>query len=344
MTNGLLARPPEEGARLIALSYLDQAAAARARLKDETDAEALHDFRVALRRLRSGLRAYDDTLKGSVPRKLAKRLKRLAGATGPGRDAEVQLEWLRGRGSRLGSQQRQGHAWMLARLNGRMREAYGDLQAEIERDFPGVDGDLRRHLSTYKTTVFLDPEAPPPTLGTVTAQILRGQVAELEAELAKVRHADDVDEAHQSRISAKRIRYLLEPFTEELPENGAAVVKRFKALQDLLGDLHDSHVLEGELAEAVEEAAAERARRLLELTLEGEPDSPRLRAERRRSRESGLIALARQNRDRRDRLFATLEAHWLHSTAAGFLQDVAALEEKLAGEQQGENQYAPPSV
>jgi CHAD domain-containing protein len=339
MTNGLLARPPEEGARLIALSYLDQAAAARARLKDETDKEALHDFRVALRRLRSCLRAYRDVLKDSVPKKLAKRLKRLAGATGPGRDAEVQLEWLRGRGSKLGSQQRQGLAWMLARLNGRMRDAYGDLQAEIERDFPDVDGDLRRHLSVYKTTVFLDPEAPSPTLGAVTAEILRDQVAELEANLAKVRHADDVDEAHRSRISAKRIRYLLEPFAEELPENGAAVVKRFKALQDLLGDLHDAHVLEKELSDAVEEAAAERARRLLELSLTESPDSARLRTERRRSRETGLIALARQNRDRRDHLFATLEAEWLNGAAAGFLKDVAALEKELAGDQ-----YAPPNV
>jgi CHAD domain-containing protein len=335
MTSGHLARPPEEGARLIALSYLDQAAAARSRLKDESDAEALHDFRVALRRLRSGLRAYRGLLKGSVPKKLAKRLKRLAGATGPGRDAEVQLEWLRARGSKLGSQQRQGHTWMLARLNGRMREAYGDLQAEIERDFPDVDGDLRRHLSVYRTKVFLDPEAAPLTLGAVTARILRDQVAELESHLAKVRHADDVEEAHRSRISAKRIRYLLEPFAEELPENGAAVVKRFKALQDLLGDLHDSHGMEQELAEAVEEAAAERARRLLELSLSEAPDSTRLRTERRRSRESGLIALARQNRDRRDRLFATVEAGWLNGAAAGFLQEVAALEEKLAGDQPG---------
>ncbi|HEV7503642.1 MAG TPA: CHAD domain-containing protein [Thermoanaerobaculia bacterium] len=343
MTNGLLARPPEEGARLIALSYLDEAAAARIRLKGETDAEALHDFRVALRRLRSCLRAYRDPLKGSVPKKLAKRLKRLAGATGPGRDAEVQLEWLRARGSRLGSQQRQGLAWMLARLNGRMREAYGDLQAEIERDFPEVDGDLRRHLSVYKTMVFLDPESPPPTLGVVTAQILRDQVAELAANLAQVRHADDVEEAHRSRISAKRARYLLEPFAEELPEN-APIVKRFKALQDLLGDLHDSHVLEEELTGAVEEAAAERARRLLELSLTEAPDSARLRAERRRSRETGLIALARQNRDRRDHLFAILEAEWLNGAAAGFLHEVAALEERLAGDPMAEDQYAPPSV
>ena len=55
---GFLSRPPEEGARLLALSFLDQAAQARPRLADPADTEALHDFRVGLRRLRSCLRAY----------------------------------------------------------------------------------------------------------------------------------------------------------------------------------------------------------------------------------------------------------------------------------------------
>lgn len=338
MTSSLLARPPEEGTRLIALGYLDQATEALSRLKDAEDKEALHDFRVALRRLRSCLRAYRGPLQSSVPKKLAKSLKRLAGATGPGRDAEVQLEWLRGRRSHLGPHQRQGHAWMQARLNSRMREAYGELQEEIDRDFSDVERDLRRNLSVYRTKIYLDPEVVPPTLAKVTAEILHDQVAELEDHLAKVRSADDEEEAHRARISAKRARYLLEPLVDELPE-ASAVVKPFKALQDLLGDLHDSHVLEKELAEAVEEAAAERARRLLEIALAGDPDPARLRAERRRSRESGLIALARQNRDRRDHLFAELEAEWLHGKADEFLKEVATLEEKLAGDQ-----YAPPSV
>ena len=338
MTSPLLARPPEEGARLIALGYLDQATEALPRLKDAEDKEALHDFRVALRRLRSCLRAYRGPLQDSVPKKLAKRLKRLADATGPGRDAEVQLEWLRGRCSHLSSQHRQGHAWMQARLNSRMREAYGELQEEIESDFPDVERDLRRNLSVYRTKIFLDPEVVPPTLAAVTAEILHDQAAELEDHLAKVRRADDEEEAHRARISAKRVRYLLEPLVDELPEANA-VVKRFKALQDQLGDLHDSHVLAKELVEALDEAATERGRRLLELTLVNDPDNTRLRAERRRPRESGLIALARQNRDRRDELFAKLEAEWLSGKADGFLKEVAALEDKLSGDQ-----YAPPSV
>ncbi len=341
MTSVFLSRPPAEGARLIALSYLDQAAAARERLANPADAEALHDFRVALRRLRSGLRAYSELLEDSVPKKLAKRLKRLAGATGPGRDAEVQLEWLRGQGSRLSSHQRSGYSWMLARVNDRRREAYEGLQEEIERDFPDVNDDLRRRLSVYRTKVHLDPEEPPPTLGEVTAAILRDQVAELVAHLAKVEDAEDKDKAHEARISAKRVRYLLEPFAEELPDS-APVVKRFKALQDLLGDLHDAHVLEDELTEAVEDAAVERTRKILQLALD-DPGSALLRAQRRRSLETGLIALARLNRDRRDRLFATLEEKWLDEKGEAFLREVEALGEKMAGTIE-EDQYAPPSV
>jgi CHAD domain-containing protein len=341
MTSGFLSRPPEEGARLLALSYLDQAAAARTRLADPADAEALHDFRVALRRLRSGLRAYRDLLQDSVPKKLAKRLERLADATGPGRDAEVQLAWLHGQGSRLGSHQRPGHSWMLARVNDCRREGYEGLQEEIERDFPDVDGALRRRLSVYRTKVHLDPQAPPPTLGEATAAILRDQIAELEAHLAKVEDADDKDAAHQARISAKRVRYLLEPFAEEIPDS-AAVVKRFKALQDLLGDLHDAHVLEDELAKAVENAAAERARRILEISLDAAPDPARLRTERRRSREAGLVALARLNRDRRDRLFADLKDGWLDGRGEDFLRQVEGLGERMT--EKMTDQYAPPSV
>src|SRR4051794_18063096 len=54
----LLDLPAEEAARLIALSLLDRAAAAAARMTDPSDPQALHDFRVATRRLVACLQAY----------------------------------------------------------------------------------------------------------------------------------------------------------------------------------------------------------------------------------------------------------------------------------------------
>ena len=328
----LLARPPEEGARLLALSFLDQAAAARPRLADPDDAEALHDFRVALRRLRSSLRAYDGSLAGSVPRKLARRLKRLAQATGEGRDAEVAIEWLRERAGLVGAYHRTGYRWLLDHLEERKRAGYEHLLAEVEEGFEELEAELRRRLSVYQAEVRLggagEAEARP-TLGQATAEILAEHARELAEHLASVGGPGDVEEAHSARIAAKRLRYLIEPLAGEAP-GGKAVVKHLKELQELLGELHDAHVLEAELAAAVERAGAERARALVELALAEQPDEKRLRAERRRARESGLLALTRLNRARRDRLFADLRDGWLDGRAGPFLGEAEDLAGKLA--------------
>jgi CHAD domain-containing protein len=319
-------RPPEEGARLLALRHLDQAAAAFPRLQDPADSEALHDFRVALRRLRSCLRSYGPWLDESLPKKLRRRLKKLAAATGPGRDTEVQIDWLRGRARHLGSHHRAGLVWLLGRLEERMRQANEEMAGNIPHAFPRLEAALRKRLSTYRTEVHLDANTVRPALAETAASILRHQATELHSNLSRVDGPEDEEQAHEARISAKRLRYLLEPFAEELPE-ASSVVKHMKGLQEILGELHDAHVLERELATDLEVAACERARRLLEISLSGAPDEALLRAERRRVRESGVLALAKLNRARRDRLFDDLESDWLDGQGEAFFQEV----EMLAG-------------
>lgn len=338
MTGPLLSRPPEESARRLALSYLDQAAAGRARMADPEDDEALHDFRVGLRRLRSCLAAYRDELADSVPKKLARRLRRLARATGPGRDTEVQIAWLRRAGKDLAASRRAGLSWLLSRLDQRMAAAQAEMADELAREFAESAAELRRRLAVYRTEIHLDAAGQGPTFGARTAEILAGQVGELAHHLARVQHADDEKEAHAARIAAKRLRYLIEPLAGEAAE-ATRLVQRFKALQDLLGELHDAHVLESELAAALAAAAAERSERLLAASLAQPADEKLLRAARRRSVEPGLLALAKANRERRDQLFAELQGGWLGSQAAAFLEEVAGLGEKLA-----DPQYAPPSV
>ena len=63
-------------------------------------------------------------------------------------------------------------------------------------------GGLGRGLSA------LIPGAP--EVGEATAGILRRQGAELEEHLGHIERAEDEDEAHEARISAKRLRYLLD--------------------------------------------------------------------------------------------------------------------------------------
>ena len=98
--------PVERGARRLALVHLDAAMAARIRVKGSTDPEALHDYRVALRRLRSCLRSYRKELRATVTRKSRRQLRRLARGTNRSRDLEVHLEWLTGRREAAGETER----------------------------------------------------------------------------------------------------------------------------------------------------------------------------------------------------------------------------------------------
>jgi CHAD domain-containing protein len=307
----------------LALTFLDQAAAARPRLDDRDDGEALHDFRVALRRLRSCLQAYAGPLDDSIPKKLQKRLRRLADATGAGRDTEVQIEWLKEQAG-LAATHRPGHAWLLGRLHERKREAYQEIGEEVAEEFSDLEAALRHRLSVYQTEVRLDREAPRRTLGAAVAEILAGQAAELEAHLERIDGPGAEAEAHRARIRAKRLRYLLEPFRDEV-KAAAGVVQRIKSLQDLLGDLHDAHVLAHELRRFLVQSAGERAERLLDLTLSDAPDDKLLRAERRRRHEPGLLALAKRNRDRRDHLYEKVAEDWLDGEAAEFFRQLARL-------------------
>lgn len=330
MTSGLLSRPPEEGARLLALRQLEAAVAARGRLADPEDLEALHDLRVALRRLRSTLRSYRPYLAGSLSKKLGRRLRDLAAATGPGRDAEVQVAWLRGEMQALTRTQRSGAAWLLARLSQRMTEGYGEAHEALEDRLPGLADALRARLSVYSAEVHLETGEARPTFGAVTGHAVRSQLEELRQELSAISSPADEEHCHEARITAKRIRYLLEPLLEELPEI-APLVKRFKALQDGFGELHDAHVLEHGLGEALESAAAERARLLFHSTVDekDKDGEARLRSLRRHPRDPGLLALVLLNRKRRDALFATIHERYLEGRGEPFLTELNTLALRL---------------
>jgi len=325
-------RDPDEGARRLALGFLDQSAAAKERISDPDDTEALHDFRVGLRRLRSTLRTYQDLLGKSVGKKLAKRLKALADSTGEGRDAEVALAWIDaiGRsGSPPGSSARPGHRWLRSRLAAVRDRAYAEIAERIEEGFAPLAESLRERLSVYRAEVRLDGAVAPRRFGEVAAAALVELGQRIEKELAAIGSAEDEENSHRARITAKRIRYLLEPFAEESPEARAAA-KRLKQLQELLGELHDAHVLERTLADAAAEAGAERARRLFDSGLAVASPTD-LAAARRRPLESGLVDLGRRNRARRDELFARLANGWFAtSERSGPPKDLARLAKELA--------------
>ena len=295
---GLLTAPAPGAARRIALNLLDVASAARERITDVDDVEALHDFRVAMRRLRSTLRAYQPQLEAVVPPKLRRRLRDLARATGVARDVEVQISWLERRRGELPPGRRAGVPWLLARLTERRERAYRDIRERIAPKFDRVARRLRRALGSAPVP---DATLPPPAASLI-AQLLEEQSSDLERRLTLIRSPASHAEAHAARIRVKRARYLLEPVVREAAPAGP-VLRRLKQVQQVLGDFHDLHVVIVRLGDAAAEAAAERTRRLHELAVGGDRGAV---ARGPRPATSGLLALARVARATQERLFRRL--------------------------------------
>ena len=247
LPSDLLARPAEESSRLLALGYLDEIGRAERRLGDPQDADALHDFRVGLRRLRSCSRAYRLPLKGSVTKRLRQRLRKLTQATNAGRDTEVHLTWLRQQAERLGPGDLQGLSWLIGRLEGRRYDTAGTSITDVRRQFLKSAAKLRPRLGTFRMEIRTGPSQDHRSFGRVTGELIRAQVAELADDLSRVQGAEDVKGGHAARISAKRLRYLLEPLARRAP-GVRSLVTQLKAVQDSLGDLHDRHVLTQEIA------------------------------------------------------------------------------------------------
>jgi CHAD domain-containing protein/CYTH domain-containing protein len=319
----ILREPVDRGVRLVALSLITSAQMAGDKLTSLASElrdggagadDALHDFRVAVRRLRSWVRAFRPLLADDVSRKQRRHLSEIFDATRATRDATVHLEWLHKERPVLSARQRVGQAWLSERLvSQRSSGAEGALAAAA--DFESMMPKLTRRLSFYRAPVSELERTP--RFGSVLAKSLRTQSEKLRRQLAAVHDFTDVRKAHRARISAKNLRYVIEPVAKLVGE-GDAIIQALKTLQDSLGDLHDVHVFAGELVAATEKAAAARAR-------------------------PGLLGLARHLHERGIQSYANLERDWLNDAGAEFFERVrefaAALEHRARFGTEIEHKY-----
>jgi inorganic triphosphatase YgiF len=86
----------------------------------------------------------------------------------------------------------------------------------------------------------LDPQAPTEENARV---IIRERLADLYAYAPYIENPENIQELHDLRIAAKRVRYTLEIFTDFLPATSKDFAQELADLQDELGTLHDSEVM-----------------------------------------------------------------------------------------------------
>jgi CHAD domain-containing protein len=200
------------------------------RVRKRTDEEAIHDMRVALRRLRVVLkiarplygRYHIDTIRDAFT-----RVHRASGAL---RDEEVLRETL----SDLGVASAELEAWMARRA---VREE--SLRALVEKRLRA--GDLRRPMRLLRALLAL-PVAP--KRRRTLAPFARKVVERARTEVDALRDADTEDGValHALRIAYKRLRYSAEIFHDALPLDVAALAQPAERFQKRLGDIHDLDV------------------------------------------------------------------------------------------------------
>lgn len=313
-----LREPPQQGARHLLMSLLDAAADARARLGTPGDAEALHDFRVIVRRLRSALRVFSNELGEAADKRRQRRWRDLVAATGEGRDAEAQAAWLEAAMPGL-ERAAQPAARLLAERLAQRRDREAKTVAAAARRFDRLAQRLREDLSSY--TVRLDEDASPRTFGDVAAERVSVLASDLAARLAAVSGPRDVNGAHEARIAGKRLRYTL----DVAAPNARREIGRLRQLQDELGELHDVHGLIDRAGRRAARQAEDRARRLAELLADYGVASEEFHHARRRGSSPSWWPLLEALRQRQDALYAAVAETWLRggeSTIAAHLQEL----------------------
>jgi CHAD domain-containing protein len=310
LAKGTLRLPAAEGIRLVALEFLQDAESARKNLARSPDAKALHDLRVALRRLRSWLRSFKPEFDGVTRKRDRRALREITAATNLGRDIDVQLVWLRDAAK---GKRRRGADWMKKYLTTRQQLAGNPVDSALLKRFSRVRKDLKERLTTAPSVKDTDSR----TLASAIAARLTTHVEALDEALGDVHSVADEKQAHKARIVAKRLRYLLEPAAVQVKQ-GAEVVRMLKSLQDELGELHDAHVLAHELKAAMESSASENG---------GDGDAP---APHDTEVPQGALATLHLRLGRDAQVaFDRVHADWLSERYVSFKQELASFAQQL---------------
>jgi CHAD domain-containing protein len=200
------------------------------------DPEAVHQARVATRKLRSHLRTFGSLLDVEWTEPLRSELGWLALSLGAVRDREVLLGRLRERTTALpGTDQRSAGA-LLHLLEVEIDELRHRLRADI---------DSRRYIDLLERLVAAAhepatlPEAEQPA-STVLSALATTPWRRLRSAVGQLPETPTDPELHRVRILAKRARYAAEAVAPVAGEGAAAFARAAAKLQTVLGEHQDS--------------------------------------------------------------------------------------------------------
>ena len=216
---------------------------------EDLDTEFLHDFRVAVRRTRSGLGQVRKVLPAGATDTFRKGFAWLGEITSPCRDLDVYLLEENRYRARLPDQLRPGLEPFFAELRSHRARARQRLVRQLR------SRRYRELITAWQE--FLDRgeegEGPKNSGVPVTwlvCRIIDRRLSRLLKSGRAIHPSSLDDEYHRLRIQGKKLRYILEFFSTLFPEEEMErAIKELKYLQDNLGTFNDLAVQQRELRE-----------------------------------------------------------------------------------------------
>lgn len=198
-------------------------------VKDQNDDEAVHDLRVAIRRLRTLLKMARELFGRWHTDVVRLAFKQVMDATGELRDEEVLEETL------AGASKADGFDTWLAGRKTREAKLRKNVIARIER------GDLERARLMLKALLVFPVE---PKRNMDLSRFARRTVERARRKVEDKRDVEvtDVTGMHDLRIAYKELRYSIELLAEALPIDMRAQLEPATVFQKRLGELHDVDV------------------------------------------------------------------------------------------------------
>jgi CHAD domain-containing protein len=208
------------------------------------DREALHDMRVATRRLRAAFEVFGAVFKPKVLKTHLKRLRTAGRSLGRVRDLDVCLEKAGHYLQTLAAAEHQGLQPLLDTWEQERQAAHSRLVAYLDSpEYREFTEQFFVFLTTPGTGARPIPATLPaaPQVRDTAPVLIYTRLAAVRA-YAAVLPSATVEQLHALRIECKKLRYTVEFFREVLGREVKAVINNLKDLQDHLGDLNDAQV------------------------------------------------------------------------------------------------------
>ena len=293
----------------------------------EGDADALHDMRVAIRRLRSLLQNFEgeSKSKNSAPilnsklrnefREQRAELGKLGDVLGFVRDHDVLDEYLK----------TYSETRLKIKLNAKATEYSGLLVFErfLQNERASAFAPMVKRLNKSRRADALQEEfarwalglpgasAPDISLREIAHKLLPIRLDEIASYASSLEDGHAESEQHELRKSLRRLRYTFETLAPCFDADIKPIVKKLVALQDLLGEMQDRAVLHDKALEAF-------GARMTPAESTPESALPEIIP-------ADVAAFLKYGSDRRGRLLSQVRALWKEHQAENLFENLRAL-------------------